>query len=123
MPNNKPSVLLICNTPFQIMMACHIATLYYKDYDVDITISEGIKGGETLAKNAQKVTLFRRVFFIKNKKTFLSSPSILGKCKYVCGRIREVWNNWTIAKNLAKNNYIYFGKSNIICALFFYTVI
>ena len=70
MPKNKPSVLLICNTPFQIMMACHIATLYYKDYDVDITISEGIKGGETLAQNAQNVPLFRRVFFIKNKKTF-----------------------------------------------------
>lgn len=120
MPNNKPSVLLICNTPFQIMMACHIAMLYYKDYDIDITISEGIKGGETLAQNAQNVTLFRRVFFIKNKKTFLSSPSFLGRCKYVCGRIREVWNNWTIAKNLAKNKYdaCLFSNISILTKLF-----
>ena len=113
MPNNKPSILLICNTPFQIMMACHIASLYYKDYDVDITISEGIKDGEMLAKNAQKVTLFRRVLFIKNKKTFLSSPSIVGKCKYVFGRIWEIWNNWRIAKNLAKNMYDICLFSNI----------
>ena len=113
MQNNKPSILLICNTPFQILMACHIAALYYKGYDVDITISEGIKDGETLAQNAQKATMFRNVLYIKNKKTFLSSSSILGKCRYVFGRIWEVWNNWKIAKNLSKNRYDVCLFSNI----------
>ena len=105
--------MLICNTPFQILMACHIVTLYYKGYDVDITISEGIKDGATLAKNAQKAHLFRNVLYIKNKKTFLSSPTIWAKCRYVLGRIGEVYNNWKIAKNLAKNGYDVCLFSNI----------
>ena len=70
MQNNKCSVLLICNTPFQIIMACHIVGLYYKDYDVDIAISEGIKDGLKLVNNAISTNYFRKVIYIRNKKTF-----------------------------------------------------
>lgn len=113
MCKKKPSILLICNTPFQIMMAYHITLLYYVGYEIDMVISEGIRDGEQLAKNAQKTNAFRNVIFTRNKKTFLLGHSPRDKIKYLLGRGYEVINNYKIAKNLAKNSYDVCLFSNI----------
>lgn len=113
MQSDKPSILLICNTPFQIVMACHIARLYYTDYLTDIVISEGIRGGEQLAKNAIRTNVFRNVIFTKNKKTFLAGHSIVNKIQFLFGRIFEIFNNYRIARNISKNHYDVCLFSNI----------
>ena len=68
----KRKILAICNTPFQIVIASHILHTYYKDSEVDILVSDGIRGGEQLADNARKTNAFRRVLYIHNRKTFLT---------------------------------------------------
>lgn len=113
MQNNTRSVLLICNTPFQIIMACHIVKLYYKDYDVDIAISEGITDGEKLVHNAISTNYFRKVIYIRNKKTFLTGKTFLNRFSYLIGRIKEVFVNCNIACNLTNRDYDVCLFSNI----------
>ena len=57
-------ILVICNTPFQFMVITHILSIYYKDYEVDIVVSNQFRGGKRVAENARK--LFRNVYYIKN---------------------------------------------------------
>ncbi len=111
--NHKHSVLLVCNTPFQILMACHIVFLFYKNYNIDIAISDGIRNGDKLVDNARKTNYFRSVFFIHNKKSFLLDNSIKSKIKYILSRIYEVFRNYFIVRSFFKNKYDIILFSNI----------
>jgi hypothetical protein len=113
MQNNRRSILLICNTPFQIIMACHIIGLYYREYDVDIAISEGIKDGLKLVNNAISTNYFRKVIYIRNKKTFLTGKGFFKRLLYLAGRVKEVFLNYRIAYNLTNRNYDVCLFSNI----------
>ena len=113
MQNNRRSILLICNTPFQIIMACHIIGLYYREYDVDIAISEGIKDGLKLVNNAISTNYFRKVIYIRNKKTFLTGKGLFKRLLYLAGRVKEVFFNYRIAYNLTNRNYDVCLFSNI----------
>ena len=58
-------ILIICNTPFQFMVIAHILSLYYVGYEVDIIISDQFRDSTTVAENARKSKLFRRVYYIR----------------------------------------------------------
>lgn len=113
MTKGKPSILIVCNTPFQIMMAYHIVRLYYAHYDIDIIISSGIRDGERLAKNAQQTNAFRSIIFTRNKKTFLLGHSITHKITYAILRTYEIINNFLLAKKIARTHYDVCLFSNI----------
>ncbi len=59
-------ILVICNTPFQFVVIAHILSLYYKEYEVDIVISNQFKDSWKVVENAKKSQLFRKVYYIKN---------------------------------------------------------
>lgn len=101
----KRKILAICNTPFQIVIASHILHTYYKDSEVDILVSDGIRGGEQLADNARKTNAFRRVLYIHNRKTFLTEKGWMAKIRYACGRAGEVIRCHQLARTLANEGY------------------
>ncbi|MDO4191300.1 MAG: polysialyltransferase family glycosyltransferase [Bacteroidales bacterium] len=103
--NRRQSVLLVCNTPFQVVMAVHVVRLYYPNADVDLLLSDGIKGGEWLAENAQKTNAFRTVIFLHNRRTFLTNKSITAKLRYACGRGYELFNNRRLSTRVATTHY------------------
>ncbi|MBR6829030.1 MAG: hypothetical protein IKM83_00250 [Paludibacteraceae bacterium] len=61
-----PRILVICNTPFQFVVIAHILSLYYKEYEVDIVISNQFRDSWRVVENAKKSRLFRKVYYIKN---------------------------------------------------------
>lgn len=101
----KRKILAICNTPFQIVIASHILHTYYKDSEVDILVSDGIRGGEQLADNARKTNAFRRVLYIHNRKTFLTEKGWMAKIRYARGRAGEVIRCHQLARTLANERY------------------
>ena len=59
-------ILVICNTPFQFVVIAHILSLYYKEYEVDIVISNQFRNSWKVVENAKKSQLFRKVYYLKN---------------------------------------------------------
>lgn len=57
--------LFVCNTPFQVFVACWIKHRYLKDIKADISVSDHMNGGEKLCKNICEAGLFDRVFYSK----------------------------------------------------------
>lgn len=106
--NEKASILVVANTPFQIVVACHILQLYYPQAEVDLGISNGIRNAENLVKQARETGAFRKVVYLKNRKRFAKGP--LSKPLAWFG---NVCSNYRIACSLSKSKYDLFLFSNI----------
>lgn len=61
-----PRILVICNTPFQFVVAAHVLSLYYEKYEVDIVISNQFRDSERVVENARNSGLFHNVYYIRN---------------------------------------------------------
>ena len=111
--NNKPSILAVCNTPFQIIVACHILQTYYQNAEVDLYISSGIKGAKQLVQNARETGKFRKVELIVIRKTFYKDKSVKDKLVYVCKRAWEIIATLRLAKTIYRQHYDVVLFSNI----------
>ena len=102
------SILVVANTPFQIVVACHILQLYYPQAEVDLCVSNGIRGAENLVKQASGTGAFRKVIYLKNRKSF--AKGLLSK---PFAWLSNVISNYRISCSLVKNKYDVFLFSNI----------
>lgn len=106
--SETPSILVVANTPFQIVVACHILQLYYPQADVDLCISNGIRDAENIVKHATETEAFRNVIFLRNRKCFAKGP--LNK---LFAWLSYIISNYRISFSLAKNTYDILLFSNI----------
>ncbi len=64
--SQKQEVLIICNTPFQLMAATCIKRAFLMEDDVDLIISDQMQRSDVLSANARKTGLFRTVTHVLN---------------------------------------------------------
>lgn len=106
--SKNPVILIIANTPFQIVVACHVVHLYYPKAEVDLCISNGIRGAEKLVANAQQTQAFRRVVYLKNGRHFVS-----GRLRTVFAWFQYLIDNYRVARYLSRTAYDVLLFSNI----------
>ena len=111
--NSKPSLLIVCNTPFQIIVACHVLQTYYANADVDLYISSGIGGYAQLVENARQTGMFREVQANPIHKTFCKGKGLVAKCSYVFRRTSEIIKTLLLARSVSKRHYDVLLFSNI----------
>lgn len=111
--NSRPSILVICNTPFQIIVACHILQTYYGNADVDLYISSDIRGYAKLVDNACQTGMFREVRANPIHKTFRKGNNPVEKCNYICKRSHEIIKTLLLARSVSKRHYDILLFSNI----------
>lgn len=111
--NNRQSILVVCNTPFQIIVACHVLHTFYGNADVDLYISSGIRGYAQLVQNARKTSIFREVQTIPISKTFCKGSGAAAKCSYVIKRAFEIIRTLLFARSISKRQYDVLLFSNI----------
>ena len=103
MTNQNKRLLIICNAPFQVIVALHILELYYSDAIVDFLVSDQFKGSDQIAKNAQESKRFRNVFYIKSKKWWKKKSTTADKIKYyttlICSVIQNLFNVVKVGRN------------------------
>lgn len=94
----KQSSLIICNTPYQIMLGIMLKFDYLKDCKVDLIVTDMFADAKDIALKLQESDLFRKVFFVKDKK-IQDGKSILSRLRkcislfdYNCSS-RKVWGN------------------------------
>ena len=102
------AILVVANTPFQIVVACHILQLYYPQAEVDLCISNGIRDAENLVKHATETGVFRNVRLLKNRKHFAK-----GYISKPFAWLSNIYRNYKIACSLSKSKYDLFLFSNI----------
>ena len=59
-------ILVICNTPFQFVVAAHILSLYYERYEVDLVVSDQFRDSERVVDNARNSGFFHNIYYIHN---------------------------------------------------------
>lgn len=111
--NSKPSILVICNTPFQIIVACHVLQNYYCNADVDLYISSGIRDYAQLVQNARRVGLFREVHANPIHKTFCMGHGPIERCSYAIRRTSEIIKTLYFARSVSRRHYDVLLFSNI----------
>lgn len=112
--SKKESILVICNTPFQIIVACHVLRCFYNGAEVDLYISSGIKGYENLVANARYTHMFRSVLPIEVEKVFRKGEGLLKLLQYLLKRINEIIQTIILANSICKKQqYDIFLFSNI----------
>lgn len=57
-------ILFTCNTFFQLITATRIATTIKKDDECSIVISHHSRNAEAIAKNVEKISIFKNVFYV-----------------------------------------------------------
>lgn len=62
------NILIVCQTPYQIIVASKIVESFYSKDQVDIIITNNINGGEELVKRVKISTLYRNVFYLKTRR-------------------------------------------------------
>ena len=105
MDSDKRHILLICNTPFQVMVGWHVIMLYYRNAVVDFVVSNQFKEGEKVAQNATSSKLCRRVFFINNPKKPRKQNGVLGQLKYYYLLVKAVICALKNSKKIAQYQY------------------
>ena len=63
----KKTLLIIVNTPFQMITAIQLASTEYKGYLVDVIITDNIAQYTELAKRVLKSKIFSNVYAVKTK--------------------------------------------------------
>ncbi|MCR5049632.1 MAG: alpha-2,8-polysialyltransferase family protein [Paludibacteraceae bacterium] len=111
--NKKQSILVVCNTPFQIIVACHVLRCYYRNADVDLYISSGIRGYDKLIANVRETHIFRSVLPIEVEKAFRKGTGIRNMLKYAFKRTKEIILTLRLARAMCKKHYDVVLFSNI----------
>ena len=111
--HSRPSILVVCNTPFQIIVACHVLQTYYGDADIDLYISSGIRGYAQLVENARQTGKFREVQANPVHKTFYKGDGPLERCSYALKRTSEIIKTLLLARSVSKRHYDVLLFSNI----------
>lgn len=62
------NLLVLCQTPYQIIVASKIVEEFYGNASVDIVITNNITGGSELVERLNNSNLFRNAFYLKTKK-------------------------------------------------------
>ena len=106
--SKEPSILVVAHTPFQIVVACHVLRLYYPQAEVDLCISETIRGAKKLVVNARETNAFRNVIHLKNGRHFVS-----GKLRSAFSWVRYIIDNYKAACFLSRSSYDIVLFSNI----------
>lgn len=103
------NILVLCQTPYQIIVASKIVEAFYSDEEVDIVITNNINGGNELVERLNNSNLFRNAFYLKTKKiSFIKKFDPL--INYI-NKLREVDNN--LKPFLKKYKYSKFLFCNI----------
>ena len=111
--NDRPSILVVCNTPFQIIVACHVLQTYYGNADVDLYISSGIRDYAQLVQNTRQIGLFREVHANMIHKTFCKGHKLAEKFSYAFRRTSEIVKTLLLARSVSKRHYDVLLFSNI----------
>jgi len=61
-------VLMVCNIPYQVIIATWLKITCYSGDEVDIIISDHMVEGDKIATNMEKTGVFSSVFYVKTKK-------------------------------------------------------
>ena len=62
------NILVVCQTPYQIIVASKIVETFYSKDQVDIVITNNINGGEKLVERIKLSNLFHDAFYIKTRR-------------------------------------------------------
>ena len=95
------------------MVACQVLRYFYKDADVDLYISSGIRGYDKLVANARKTDFFRFVQPIEVEKVFRKGTGIRDMLKYALQRAEEIMRTLILARSMCKKHYDVVLFSNI----------
>lgn len=90
-------ILFVCNTPFQIVVATHIAFSFYRTEHVDIIISDHIAGAEKLLSGIRASGFFRHSMLVHNKKTIFHGSKI----RYQLSRMGEIIKNICLVRRIS----------------------
>lgn len=64
----RKRVLVICCTPYQLLVAVQVLATYYPDAQADLLISDQMNGARSLWESAQKAWPYGDVLFVEEKK-------------------------------------------------------
>lgn len=63
----RTACLIVCNTPYQIILACALRRSLLCEFDVDVAITDMFNGAEKIAKRAKTENLFRNVYYVRDR--------------------------------------------------------
>jgi hypothetical protein len=66
-------ILVLCETPYQIIVVSKTISTFYKDAVVDIIVTDHINGGEKLVERLKKSKLFNDAFYLEIKNLNINS--------------------------------------------------
>lgn len=105
MSNDSRKILIVCNSPFQVVVACHIIALYYNDCEIDLVVSDQFLGSNIIAENAHNCGRFRNVYYIRNNKKVRKYSNFKEHVSFLLDRAREVVVNLHYSKIVSRNIY------------------